>query len=103
MVDVVGANCGWSGYDVFDLFLQFVLYFLELALDTFQSPASNFLVLAQVLGATLCVCDDGMVFGYGGEFTLGTCAGGLVPYLIGACMVTGSTEAISLGTYIIDA
>jgi hypothetical protein len=55
---------------------------VELALDTFQSPASNFLVLAQVLGTALCMCDDGVVFGYGSELALGTCAGGLVAYYV---------------------
>ena len=78
-----------------------MLYLMELALDTFQSPASNFLVLAQVLGTALCMCDDGVVFGYGSELALGTCAGGLVAYLIGACMVADSAKAISLGMYIV--
>ena len=46
------------------------------------------------------MCDDGMVFGYGGELTVGTCAGGVAAYLIGACMVADSAKAISLGVYI---
>ena len=53
------------------------------------------------MGTALCMCDDGMVFGYGGELTVGTCAGGLAAYLIGACMVAYRAKAISLGMYIV--
>ena len=77
-----------------------MLHLVELALDTFKSITSNFLVLAQVLGTALCMCDDGMVLGYGDELALGACDGRLVAYLIGACMVADSAEAISLGVYI---
>ena len=41
-----------------------------------------------------------MVFGYGGELALGTCADGLVAYLIGTCLGADSAETISLGVYI---
>jgi hypothetical protein len=59
-----------------------VLHILELALDTFLSIASDMLVLAQVLGTALCMCDDGVVFGYGSELALGTCYSRLVAYYV---------------------
>ena len=68
---------------------------MELALDTLQSTASHFLVLAQVLGIAICVRINSMVCSDDGYSFLGTCIGGLVASLASNDMDGGSDQAIS--------
>ena len=79
---------------LFDVFLQSLLYFMELAVDTFQSITCNILALAQVLGiaihryiAHLDIRDDWIG-------ALGTYFGGLEPYPACSSMDANRTQTI---------
>ena len=79
--NVSHADCFGRDTHLFDVFLQSLLHFVELAIDTLQPIACYLLVLAQVLGiaiygyiAHLDIRDDWLG-------SLGTYIGGLESYL----------------------
>ena len=92
--DVGNANSTRCDTHLFDVFLQSLLHFVELAVDTFQSIACHLLALAQVLGiaihrhlAHMDISDDWLG-------TLGTYTGGLEPYPACGGMDANCTQTI---------
>ena len=92
--NVSHADCFGRDTHLFDVFLQSLLHFVELAVDTFQSITCYSVALAQVLGiaihrhiAHLDIRDDWLG-------ALGTYLGGLEPYPACRSMDDNSDQAI---------
>ena len=91
--NVDDANTLRCHFSLLDVFLQSMLCILELALDTIQSSTRYVVVLEKMVGITLCDSLNVMVWCDDCYVTLGTCVGGLVPYLIGLDMDGRAIEA----------
>ena len=92
--NVGNADCFGRDTHLFDVFLQSLLHFVELAIDTLQPIACYLLVLAQVLGiaiygyiAHLDIRDDWLG-------SLGTYIGRLEPYPACSSMDVNRIETI---------
>jgi hypothetical protein len=79
-------------FSLLDVFFQSMLCILELALDTVQSTTRHIMVLAKMVGITLCNSLIIMVCGNDGHCLLGTRLGGLATYIIGLDMDGRATQ-----------
>ena len=92
--DVGNANSTRCDTHLFDVFLQFVLHFLELVTHSIQSITCNLMEMAQILGI--------IIYGYFTHLdnsndwfgSLGTYIGGLEPYPACGGMDANCTQTI---------
>lgn len=90
------GNADSVGYNtcIFDVFLQPLLYIMELAVDSIQSITCLMLEMAQVLGFALYGNITHLDDGNDGVGSLGTYLGGLEPYLASGGMDANRVETI---------
>ena len=92
--DACNANRIGRDTHLFDVFLQSLLHFVELAVDTFQSITCNILALAQVLGIAIRGHIAHMDNGNDWLGALGTYISGLESYPNGRSVDANRTQTI---------